>query len=126
VTVPSDVLPPTTVAGERAMEYRIGGSIVSNAEAVTLPTPDVTVATFRTETGEVVATKSTLSCPSGIVTVAGTRTSGVLLVTRTVLPPLGAGPLSVTVPVVELPPATRFGLRVTEITPRGIRVRSAL
>ena len=56
-----------------------------------------------------------LVAPAATVTVAGTCAAVVLLLVRdTVAPPLGAAPLSVTVPVDELPPVTLVGFTETE------------
>jgi hypothetical protein len=66
--------------------------------------------------------------PSGTVTVAGTvATEGSLLDSDTTAPPLGAAPLSVTVPVEPLPPTTEEGLkdRETSATVGGFTVRLA-
>jgi hypothetical protein len=51
--------------------------------------------------------------PPGTVTFAGTVATDVLLeLSVTTAPPVGAGSVSVTVPVELLPPATAFGLKV--------------
>ena len=51
--------------------------------------------------------------PAGTVTLAGTVAVEVrLLESVTTIPPAGAGPVSVTVPVDGLPPCTLLGLRV--------------
>jgi hypothetical protein len=53
--------------------------------------------------------------PAATVTLAGTCAAVVLLLVSDMLaPPAGAAPLSVTVPVDELPPVTLVGFRVTE------------
>ena len=53
--------------------------------------------------------------PAGTVTLDGTVATPVLLLdSDTTAPPLGAGPLSVTVPVEELPPVTVDGFKVSE------------
>jgi hypothetical protein len=58
-------------------------------------------------TGWVLAVKSTLVWPAGTVTLAGTVTSEVLpLASATAVPPLGAAPFNVTVPVPGVPPGT--------------------
>ena len=60
-----------------------------------------------------------LVLPAETVTLAGTCTTALLLlVSPTVLPPLGAGPLSVTVPVEESPPTTVAGLKLSPLTER--------
>jgi hypothetical protein len=61
----------------------------------------------------VVAVKFALVAPAGTVTVAGTVTFG-LDDTRVTTAPSGpAGPLSVTLPVADAPPTTRFGVNET-------------
>ena len=53
--------------------------------------------------------------PAAIVTLAGTvATKGMLLVKVTLMPPVGAGALKVTVPVEGLPPVTVVGFSDTE------------
>ena len=65
----------------------------------------------------VVTVKKPLVAPAGTVTLAGTLATAVLLLDSvTTAPPLGAAPLSVTVPCEELPPTTLAGLRVREDT----------
>jgi hypothetical protein len=56
-----------------------------------------------------------LLAPAPTVTVAGTVAADVLLLEReTTAPPVGAGPLSVTVPVEGDPPVTLVGASVSE------------
>jgi len=56
----------------------------------------------------VVTEKLALVEPGALVTLEGTTaTTMLLLESATAAPPLGAGPLSVTVPVDEFPPVTR-------------------
>ena len=69
-----------------------------------------------------------LVLPAETVRLADTWTTALLLlVSATVLPPLGAGPLSVTVPVAGLPPTTVDGLKLSPLTERngGFTVRVA-
>ena len=70
-----------------------------------------------------------LLAPAATVTLAGTVAAAVLpLITETDAPPLGAGPLSVTVPVEGDPPVTLVGFSVSEERVRagGSTVREAV
>ena len=58
-----------------------------------------------------------LVAPAATVTLAGTRAAVVLLLeSATDAPPAGAAPLSVTVPVEELPPTTLVGFSANELS----------
>src|SRR5437899_4794575 len=75
------------------------------------------------DTGLVLTVKVALVALPGTVTLAGTlATPGLLLDRLTTAPPLGAGPLSVTVPVEELPPVTLVGLRLSDESVGGAGV----
>lgn len=64
---------------------------------------------------DVFTVKVALVAPAGTVTLAGTlAVPGLLLESMIWAPPAGAGPLSFTVPVEELPPVTLEGLSVSE------------
>ena len=54
--------------------------------------------------------------PAGIVMGAGAATEGLLLANVIYDPPLGAGELSVMVPVEDAPPTTVAGLTEIEVT----------
>jgi hypothetical protein len=108
VTVAVDEAGPMTVPGLKVTDETARDTtrntvvltVVPPEEAETL-TPVVCV------TGWVLAVKSTLVWPAGTVTLPGTVTSDVLaLANATTVPPLGAAPFNVTVPVPGVPPGT--------------------
>ena len=81
------------------------------------------------DTGLVVTANVALVAPAATVTLAGTVADDVLsLDSDTTAPPAGAGPLSVTVPVEELPPTTLDGVTPNELNPTaaGVTVRGAV
>jgi hypothetical protein len=63
--------------------------------------------------------------PAGIVTVPGTVADPDELVTVTLNPSVGAGELKVIVPVLEAPPLTDVGLKVSDFTVGGSIVNVA-
>src|SRR5258706_4248167 len=65
---------------------------------------------------EVLNLKVALVGPAGTITLEGTLAGLLLLESATCAPPAGAGPLSVTVPVEDVPPITPVGLSVSEET----------
>jgi len=80
-------------------------------------------------TALVLAVNVAAVAPLGTVTLDGTvATVALLLDKETSAPPLGAGPLSVTVPVDEVPPVTLVGLRLSEVSVAGggVTVRAAV
>jgi hypothetical protein len=79
------------------------------------------------EPGSVVTVKVADIAPAGTVTLAGTVAMLVFALIRvTTMPPAGAGPLSVTVPVEVPPPLTVLGLRVSWPIPGGRTDRVAV
>ena len=65
-------------------------------------------------TALVLTVKVALLAPARTVTLEGTLATTLLLESITCAPPVGAGPLSVTVPVDCTPPVTLVGFSVTE------------
>jgi len=66
-------------------------------------------------TALVLTVNDALVAPAATVTLAGTLAAVVLLLeSATCAPPVGAGPLSVTVPVEEFPPVTLVGFNESE------------
>lgn len=74
------------------------------------------MAVVEMRTMEVLTLKVALVAPAGTVTLGGTLAAPLLLESATCAPPVGAGPLSVTVPVEDAPPITPAGLSVSEET----------
>jgi len=73
------------------------------------------VTVVEAATALVLTVKVALLAPAATVTLEGTLAAVVLLLESvTCAPPVGAGPLSVTVPVDEFPPVTLVGLSVNE------------
>jgi hypothetical protein len=78
-------------------------------------------------TALVVIENVALVAPASTVTLAGTCAAAVLLLDSvTTAPPVGAAPLSVTVPVDPAPPTTLVGLTVTEERIAAVTVRVAV
>ena len=77
-------------------------------------------------TALVVMLNVALVAPAATVTLAGTDAAGLLLESATCAPPAGAGPFSVTVPELGLPPVTLAGLMPSEEITGGSTVSEAL
>jgi hypothetical protein len=116
VTVPVAVLPPHTVVGLIVSDWSVTlgeGLTVRVAVRETPPAEAVIVTLVALETAFVLTVKFALVAPAGTVTVLGTAaTLGLLLLRFTTKPPDGAGAVSVTVPVLPLPPTTLVGFRL--------------
>ena len=68
--------------------------------------------------------KAVLVAPWGTVTLAGTVAAALLLESKTVAPPTGAGLLTVTVPVVGAPPIRLEGDTVRDESAAGRKTTS--
>jgi len=86
-----------------------------------LDRPEI-VARLGQRTMFVLTSNVALEDPAGTVTFAGTATLPLLLESATTIPPLGAGPVNVTVPVDELPLVTLVGFSVREASAVGTTV----
>jgi len=64
--------------------------------------------------------------PAAMVTLAGTVTPVILDASFTTIPPVGAIPFRVTVPVADVPPTTEFGETVTPVSVGGAMARVAV
>jgi len=117
VTVPEEELPPVTLVGFNVSEESVADLTASDAVRVTPPYEAEMVAEVDVPTGFVLTANVALVAPAATDTVDGTIAAlGLLLERLTTAPPLGAGPLSVTVPEEELPPVTLVGFSVREET----------
>ena len=98
VTVPVDIWPPVTLDGLKASAATTGGSSVMVAIDCDPLNDAVTVAEICWATAIELMLKLALSAPAATVTVGGTATSALLLVSVTGAPPAAAAELSTTVP----------------------------
>ena len=118
VIVPTDEAPPKTVAGLNVRLDRTGALMVMVAVAVTpLSVAAMTAAVWEPTAGVFTANVPEV-WPTLMVTLAVTVTDLTVLVSLTVKPALGAGPVRVMVPVLVAPPTTDDGFR--DIAPRPI------
>jgi hypothetical protein len=132
VTVPVELFPPLTLVGFRVSEERVtaaAGVTVSVADWFAPPyVPEIETLVFC-DTLVVLTLKVALVLPAATVTLEGTVATDVFpLVSVTTVPPEGAVPLRVTVPVESLPPVTLVGFRVSEervTAPPGVTVKLA-
>jgi hypothetical protein len=119
VTVPVEEVPPVTLDGLRDTEDKVTAGVTVKIAVLVVPAgydPEI-VTCVELATVLVVTENVAVVDPAGTVTLgAATCATPVLLLERlTTAPPVGAGPLRVTVPVEELPPVTETGFRDTEL-----------
>src|SRR5882724_4114752 len=121
VTVPVEEFPPVTLVGFSESDVRVGGGggagvTVNEADRVTpLYVPEM-VTVVDAATALVLIVNVALVAPAATVKLDGTVAAVVLLLeSATCAPPVGAGPLSVTVPVEDcIPPTTLVGFSESE------------
>ena len=123
VTVPVEVLPPTTDVGFSDRPDRVAALIVSVAVFDVPADVAVIVAEVFEFTAMVVTVNGTVEAPAGTVTDASTVAFVLLEESVTTVPPGPAFPLSVTVPVDEVPPVTVVGLSDSPDSVAGVIVK---
>jgi hypothetical protein len=110
VTVPVELLPPTTAVGLVVTDDKDTGAITVSVALWMTPSVPVITDDVLLATALVVTTKVADVLPAGTVTKGDTCAAAVLLLCRvTTAPPVGAAPFSVTVPVELFPPTTEVG-----------------
>jgi hypothetical protein len=114
LTVPVDVPPPTTLVGlSDSDDSAAGRTVMVAVRCVPFRLADITDVVFAL-TGIVLTTNVAVLLPAGTDTLATTCAALLLLLASvTTAPPAGAGPLSVTVAVDELPPVRLVGFKLS-------------
>ena len=113
VTVPVEGLPPMTVAGLSASDWTVVGFTVRVALCVAAPSVPFIVAITAADTGVVAMVNPVDLDPVATVTLVGRLALVLLEVKPIASPPVGAGPVRLTVPIDEVPPITDVGETVT-------------
>jgi hypothetical protein len=108
------VLPPTSSTGDRAKDCTLAGLMARDAEAFEVPYDVVMLAFVGVDTTAVEMVKFADDFPEVMVTLAGTVAAELLDFVVMVIPPVGAGPVRLTVPVELLPPTTVVGFRLSD------------
>ena len=120
VTVPVEEVPPITLVGFSVSKEGVAAFTASDAVRATPLYEAEMLAEVDVPTGLVLTVNVALVAPAATVTLDGTIAALGLLLDRLITAsPLGAGPLSVTVPVAEVPPVTLVGLNVSEESETG-------
>ncbi len=109
VMVATDDFPPATDVGKSVTETGAGPRTTSDAVAVTPLFVALNVAVALVAIGLVVMVNVADVAPAATVTDAGTAAAARFDDRTTTRPPVGAGPVSVTVPVADTPPSTDDG-----------------
>jgi hypothetical protein len=120
VAVPVDGLPPTTVGGFNVILASPSGLIFIVADSLTPLRLPVMVASAELDTAAVFTVNVVDDDPAVTVTEAGTTALVMLEDNAIFVPPVGAGPLNVAVPVEGFPPTTEVGDRETLASVGGL------
>lgn len=126
VTVPVLDVPPVTDVGFKATVLSTGAVIPRDADWLIAPFVAVIVLAVFAATAVVVTVKVAVVEPAATVTLDGTVAVALLDASVTTKPPAGAAADSVTVPVLEAPPATDVGFNVTDVSDAAVIVRLAV
>jgi len=126
VTVPVEEVPPVTEVGDRLTPLSVAEVIVSVAVSVVLPNVAEIVAVTALDTALVLVVKVAEELPAATVTEEGTIALEEFDDRLTIVPPVGAFPLSVTVPVAETPPKTVVGDTDSELSDGALTVSEAV
>ena len=111
---PAIVLPPCTVDVDSRKTVTTGANTRTVPTLLTAPVDAVMLTFASATTGTVVTGKDTLVAPADTTTDAGiVAIPGAALTKVTAVPPSGACPVNVTLPVIGEPPAALTGLNVT-------------
>src|SRR3954469_17564431 len=120
VTVPVLPIPPTTAVGFSVTAFSAAGGFTVRVAAFATPLEvAVMVTAVAVGTGFVVMAKLAVVAPAATVTDAGTAPAALLLARVTTAPPAGAAEVSVTVPVLPVPPITAVGFSVKAFSAAG-------
>lgn len=126
VTVPVDLPPTLIVLGLNDREERASGPTVRFALNVAEPRVAEMLVVALALSAWPVAVNVAVEDPAGTVTVPGTVATDVLELARvTVVPPVGATPLNVTVPVDVASERIEVGLRETPVRAGALTVSVA-
>jgi len=116
-------LPPITDAGEIVNPARVAGLIVRATVFVVVASVAEMLAVTVAETPVVETVNVAEVAPAGTVTEAGTVALALSDWRLTVIPPVGAAPLSVTVPTEDTPPRTLESESDSPVNWTGLIVR---
>ena len=113
VTVPVLLPPPITTLGDEEIPFNEIDAPIPNPELTPKPPAEALIVTLSVRsTALVVMVNVPEVLPAGMMTDGGIWRSGLPDWSVTVNPPSGAGPLIVTVPVLDPPPVTELGEEV--------------